>query len=122
MGLVTFIQVPAFSAVSFKTNLTLTVKGTLMWVALSKGVAGITSIQTNVFTHTCALIVHHVQITGTHEGTRGVAAGHVPATRCGHLTFIHIITDKTITLVAGLALTDVGSIRIEARRLSTTVV
>lgn len=120
--MVAFIHVPAFSATSFITTCALAVKGTLVWVAIGEWVAEATSIQANVFTHACALVVHHVQDTGTYVGTRGVAAGHVPATGCGQLTFIHILTDKAIALVSNLALADVGSICIAAQSLGTTVV
>lgn len=91
-------------------------------MALGERVAGAASIQANVFTYACALVIHYVQNAGTHVGTRGVAAGHVPATSCGQPTFIHILTNKAIALVPILTMADVGSIRVVAESLGTTVV
>lgn len=91
-------------------------------MALGEWVADAASIQANVFAYTCALVVHYVQDAGTRVGTRGVAAGHVPATGCGQPTFIHILANKAIALVSILTLADVGPIRIATESLGTTVV
>lgn len=93
-----------------------------MWVALGERMADTTSIQTGVFTHACAPVVHRVQDTRTVVRTRGVAASHVAATGCSQLTFIHILTDKAITLVSIQAVADVGPVCVATQGLGTAVV
>lgn len=116
-----FIHILAFGATSFITIFALAVEETLVLVTLSEWVADATSIQAGFFTHACAHVVHHIQDTLACVGTRGVAAGHVPATSCGQMTFIHILTNKAVTLVSILALADVGPVCVAAQSLGAAV-
>lgn len=120
---VAFIHIPAFGAISFITIFALAVEGPPMLVALSQWVAAATSIQAGVPTHACALVIHQANDTPTCVGTRGVVACHVLTTsRACLLTFVDIHTNKAVTLVSILALTDVGPVCVAAQSLGATVV
>lgn len=107
---VAFIHIPAISAVSFIAIFAAAVEGTLVLMTLSQLVAGASGIQASVVAHTGASVVHHVQRTRTRVGTKGVVARHVPAASRGQLTFVHILTNKAITMVPIQALADIGPI------------
>lgn len=89
---------------------------------MSMEVAVAASVQARVFTHTCPFQIHISQTTGTTVRTRSVVAGHVLAASCGLLTFIHVITNNTITMVSVYTLAEVGTISVEAQCMTAAVV
>lgn len=97
------------------------VEGALIWTALGQWVAVSTGIQAGLFTHACALVIHQTDDTRADVGTGCVEARHVSATRCGHLTFVQVLTNKAIALVSILARAEVGSIGVVAQSVGAAV-
>ena len=106
----TLICVPANRPVAMVAVLTLTVVGAIGGVAHGVRVARAAGIEANLLAHAHAFVIRQAEDAGTGVGARAVVARLVRGTGTRRLALIDILTDKAISLVAILALAQVGPV------------